>query len=129
MRSNRTLSWRPAECEGARHARQIGARRPVRDQPGGTPQRDNLGLLVPADFEDQCRAGRKQRRGLTENQPLGVERVLDAVEGAVLIVLAHLGGERRDVVAANVGRVGDDEIVRAGQRGGEIAHREGRAGL
>jgi hypothetical protein len=63
-----------------------------------------------AEFEDEETAGFEMERGLGDEQAVEFVAFFAAVEGGGGFVVADLGGEGTGFFAADVGRVGDDEI-------------------
>src|SRR4029079_12043416 len=77
---------------------------------------DRVGLSL-AELHDQSSARRQQPRRVVNDDAISVETVGAAIERKPWIVISHLRRELADVVARNVGRIGDDEVEWSAQRG------------
>ena len=69
----------------------------------------------------QGRRRGQQPCGLRNERAIGVKPVVAAVERAMRIVFADLGGETGDIGRADIGRVGDDQVETARQCRGIVA--------
>jgi hypothetical protein len=117
---------RQARRKGSNDARKVVSRGRDCKPPFGKRPFDVL-LLSGSDLDHQVARGSEQAGRVGRNRPIGRETVGAAVERVRRIMIAHLAGERRDVAAANVGRVRDDEVEPALQCGTVVAREEHRA--
>ena len=105
--------------------------RSCRTAPIASPSAANktldVALLPGPDLDHQMAAGASRRARVGGDRPIGRKAVGAAVERMARIVVAHLGGERRNLARRDVGRVRHHEIERAGEPAAVIAHEKLRA--
>ena len=79
-----------------------------------------LGLAV-AEFQHQPPLRLQERRSLRRQPPLVIQAVRAAIQRAARVVVAHLGLQRGDLGARDVGRVADDQVEPSACRQGREA--------
>ena len=119
--------WFPSG-DRAENTAEVRPRPFTRRQPGRDQQAFDRRALGLSDLDDQRPAGREQRCRLRRDRPIGVEPVGAAVQRPTRVVGADLDRKRGDLGRRYIGRVGDDQVERAGQRRGIVAGDEMRAG-